>query len=63
MHTQGVAGAIVQTVNSDANGNLDDTTYPIPGFLKGSDKIAIRFESLNPPYFFAYSWFYNNDGP
>jgi len=62
MYTKGVAGAVMQTVTTDANGVLNDTTYPIPDFLKGSYKIAIRLES---PYsgYYAYNWFYNNDAP
>ncbi len=63
MHTKGVAGSIVQTVHTDANGNLDDVTYFIPDFLKGSYQIAIRLESINYPYYYAYNWFYNNDAP
>ena len=63
MHTQGIAGAVMQTVTTDANGNLNDTTYPIPDFLKGSYQIAIRLESVNYPYYYAYNWFYNNDAP
>jgi hypothetical protein len=62
MDTQGVAGTITQTVNSDASGNLDDTTYAIPGFLNGSYQIAIRLESTTSGYF-AYNWFYNNNAP
>ena len=63
MHTQGVGGVVVQTVTTDANGNLSDTTYPIPDFLKGTDRIAIRFESLNSPYYYAHNWFYNKNAP
>lgn len=63
MHTQGIAGVVVQTVTTDANGTLNDTTYPIPDFLKGSYQIAIRLESVNYPYYFGYNWFYNNNAP
>ncbi len=62
MHTQGIAGSIVQTVHTDANGNLDDLTYFVPDFLKGSYQIAIRLESATSGYF-AYNWFYNNNAP
>ena len=62
MHTQGIAGAVVQTVTTDANGNLNDTTYPIPDFLKGSYQIAIRLESPTSGYY-AFNWFYNNNAP
>ncbi|MBC8506073.1 MAG: hypothetical protein ISR58_07475 [Anaerolineales bacterium] len=60
MHTQGIAGVVVQTVTTDANGNLSDLDYPIPAFLHGSYQIAIRLESINYPYYYAYNWFYNN---
>jgi len=63
MHTQGIAGVVVQTVTTDASGNLNDTTYPIPAFLQGSYKIAIRLESTNYPYYYGYNWFYNNNAP
>jgi len=63
MHTKGIAGAVVQNVTTDANGTLNDTTYAIPDFLKGSYKIAIRLESINYPYYYGYNWFYNNDAP
>lgn len=62
MGTQGVAGSIMQTVHTDANGNLDDSTYAIPSFLHGSYKIAIRLESPTSGYY-AYNWFYNNNAP
>lgn len=62
MGSQGVAGSIMQTVHTDANGNLDDSTYAIPDFLKGSYKIAIRLESPTSGYY-AYNWFYNNNAP
>jgi hypothetical protein len=62
MGTKGVAGAIVETVTTDANGKLSDTKYLIPDFLQGSYKIAIRLESTTGGYF-AYNWFYNNNAP
>ena len=62
MYTRGVAGQIVETVTTDADGNLSDTTYAIPDFLKGSNKIAIRLESSATGYY-AFNWFYNNDTP
>lgn len=61
MGTKGVAGAIVETVTTDASGKLSDTKYQIPDFLQGSYKIAIRLESQSG--YFAYNWFYNNDAP
>ena len=62
MYTQGIAGSIVETVTTDASGNLSDTTYLIPDFLQNSYKIAIRLESPATGYY-AYNWFYNNDAP
>jgi hypothetical protein len=62
MHTKGIAGSIVDEAKTDANGNLQDLEYPIPDFLKGSYRIAIRLESKKSPYY-AYNWFYNNDAP
>jgi hypothetical protein len=57
--TQGIAGVIVQTVTTDANGNLSDTVFPVPSEVQGSYKIAIRLESPTSGYY-AYNWFYNN---
>jgi hypothetical protein len=62
MFTRGIAGAIVETVTTDASGVLSDTTYAIPDFLENSYKIAIRLESTTGGYY-AYNWFYNNDAP
>jgi predicted secreted protein len=62
MSTRGVAGAIVETVTTDASGTLSDTTYNIPDFLENSNKIAIRLESTTGGYY-AYNWFYNNNAP
>ena len=62
MHTKGVAGTIVQTVTTDANGNLSGTTFSIPSFLEGSYQIAIRLESPISGYY-SFNWFYNNTAP
>ncbi|MBU1660181.1 MAG: hypothetical protein KKD28_01760 [Chloroflexi bacterium] len=62
MGTQGIAGVVVETVTTDANGNLSNSTYAIPGFLDNSYKIAIRLESATS-YYYAYNWFYNNNAP
>ena len=62
MWTRGLAGAIVETVTTDASGNLSDTKYLIPDFLQGSYQIAIRLESPSTGYY-AYNWFYNVDAP
>ncbi len=62
MGTRGVGGYVVDTVLTDAAGNLSDTVYPIHPNLWGLKQIAIRLES---PYtgYFAYNWFYNNTYP
>jgi hypothetical protein len=59
MGTRGVVGTVVETVTTNGKGVLNDLKYPIPDFLKGEYKIAIRLES---PYsgYYAYNWFYNN---
>ena len=62
MGTQGIAGVVVETVTTDANGNLSSSSYAIPGFLANSYKIAIRLESTTS-YYYAYNWFYNNNAP
>lgn len=62
MFTQGIAGQIIETVTTNANGKLSNTTYAIPDFLQGATKIAIRLESPSTGYY-AYNWFYNNDAP
>lgn len=62
MMTRGVAGTIVETVTTDASGNLSDVTYSIPDFLVNSYKIAIRLESPTTGYY-AFNWFYNNNAP
>jgi hypothetical protein len=60
MNTRGIAGAVVETVTTDAKGALSETSFWIPGFLKGSDRIAIRLESPVSGYY-AFNWFYNHD--
>ena len=62
MFTRGIAGAIVETVTTDASGILSDSTYKIPDFLENSNRIAIRLESTSGGYY-AFNWFYNNDAP
>ncbi len=63
MYTQGINGTVVQTVTTDASGTLSATTFSIPDALKGSYQIAVRVESVNAPYYYAYNWFYNNNAP
>jgi hypothetical protein len=62
MWTRGIAGTIVQTVTTDADGNLSDVTFDIPDFLENTNKIAIRLQSPSTGYY-AYNWFYNTDSP
>ena len=59
MGTRGEAGAIVETVTTDADGVLSNLTYDIPDFLANSYQVAIRLESPTSGYY-AYNWFYNN---
>ncbi len=59
MGTRGEAGAIVETVTTDADGKLSNTTYAIPDFLADAYQVAIRLESPTSGYY-AYNWFYNN---
>jgi hypothetical protein len=58
--TQGIGGIVVTTTNSGAGGSFEET-YPIPGALAGSTRIAIRLES--PQGYYAYNWFWNNTTP
>jgi hypothetical protein len=55
-----VGGTQVATVNSGTGGVLT-LTYDIPAGLKGLDRIAIRLDSGIGYY--AYNWFWNNNGP
>lgn len=57
--TQGVTGAIVETITIGADGSLPDSTYDIPAFLHDQHRIAIRLESPSSGYY-AFNWFYNN---
>jgi len=62
MFTRGIAGTIVETVTTDADGNLSDVKFNIPSYLYISNRIAIRLESPTTGYY-AYNWFYNSDAP
>jgi hypothetical protein len=57
IHTQGVGGYQVTTVNSGSGGTFT-ITFNIPSQLKGQGQIAIRLESPTSGYF-AYNWFWN----
>ena len=54
----GIGGYVVDTVTTDASGNLSNTTFNIPVGLAGLYQIAIRLESPTTGYY-AYNWFYN----
>lgn len=56
--SRGVGGVVVDTYQVDETGQFT-ATFTIPDSLKGAQKIAIRFESVNTPYY-AYDWFNNN---
>lgn len=60
IHTQGVGGIVVGTVNSGAGGAFQ-ATFSIPAALAGSSQISIRMDS--PAGYFAYNWFWNNTYP
>jgi hypothetical protein len=55
--TRGVDGVFVQTLTSDADGTFSIMSE-IPVSLIGLDKIAIRYEQVDGPYY-AYDWFNN----
>ncbi len=57
--TYGIGGIEVDTVTTDASGNLSKTTFNIPAALAGQVRIAIRLESPTTGYY-AYNWFWNN---
>ncbi len=59
MGTRGIGGFVVDTVTTDADGNLSNDTFAIPPALYGQYRIAIRLESPTSGYY-AYNWFYNN---
>jgi len=55
--TRGVGGIVVDTYYTEDSGTFT-ATFSIPESLKAAAIIAIRFESVNAPYY-AYDWFYN----
>lgn len=57
--TYGIGGWVVDTVTTDASGNLSNTTFSIPAALAGRTRIAIRLQSSTSGYY-AYNWFWNN---
>ncbi|HEY57237.1 MAG TPA: hypothetical protein G4O04_01615 [Anaerolineae bacterium] len=56
--TLGIGGWVVDTVTTDASGNLSSTTFTIPPGLAGQTRIAIRLQSSTTGYY-AYNWFWN----
>jgi hypothetical protein len=56
--TLGIDGIEVGTLDSGAGGALT-ATFPIPAELAKENAIAIRLES--PDGYFSYAWFYNQD--
>ncbi|MBE0642382.1 MAG: hypothetical protein IH599_10120, partial [Bacteroidales bacterium] len=59
MGTQGVGGYVVATYTTGASRTFT-STFTIPESLKDADQIAIRFESVNSPYY-SFDWFDNKD--
>ena len=57
----GIGGVVVDTFSTDSTGTFT-ATFTIPASFAGADKLAIRFESNNTPYY-AYDWFTNTDMP
>ena len=57
MHTQGIGGIEVTTIDSGAGGSFT-ATFNIPDALKGQQQIAIRLQSPTSGYY-AYNWFWN----
>ncbi len=56
--TYGIGGVEVDTVTTDASGNLSKTTFAIPSQFAGQLRLAIRLESPTTGYY-AYNWFWN----
>jgi hypothetical protein len=63
MGTRGIGGIVVDTVTTDAAGQLSKTTYPIPAALHGSYQVAIRLQTGHANPYFAYNWFFNSTAP
>jgi hypothetical protein len=59
--TRGVGGVVVDTYETNDSSSFS-ATFTIPENLKNLSRIAIRFESVNSPYY-AYDWFYNSTYP
>lgn len=59
MHTRGIRGTEVGTIESGEGGALN-VTLDIPDNLKGHGRISIRLQTAHKHPFFAYNWFYNN---
>ena len=61
MGTKGEGGYVVATYNT-GDSRTFTAQFTIPESLKDAAQIAIRFESINTPYY-AYDWFNNVDTP
>ena len=61
MGTRGEGGYVVATYNTGGSRTFT-ATFTIPESLKDAAQIAIRFESVNTPYY-AFDWFNNVDTP
>lgn len=57
MHTLGIGGYVVDTVNT-GDSTTFTRTFTIPAELRGQYQIAFRLDS--PQGYFSYNWFYNN---
>ena len=61
IHTMGVGGVIVGTLESGIGGSIQ-ATYNIPATLKGEAIISMRLQETNGKYY-AYNWFANSSTP
>ena len=61
MGSRAIGGIKVGSFKSDTDPK-QKLTFDIPDALKGSTRIAIRFQSPTTG-FFAYNWFWNNNAP
>lgn len=55
--SRGIGGVIVDTYSTDETGKFT-AAFTIPDSLASATKVAIRFESVNSPYY-AFDWFNN----
>jgi hypothetical protein len=62
MGTRGINGIKVKAFDT-GTGGVQTLTFDIPVELKGSNRIAIRLQSVTGSGYYAYNWFYNNTTP